>query len=45
LFTTCRQELVGCYKFAPTARNYVAAKLMLQAGLPVNEAAISIWPT
>jgi integrase len=37
LFTGWRQELVSCRKFAPTARNYVAAKLMSQVGLRVNE--------
>jgi integrase len=29
---------VSCRKFAPTARNYLAAKLMSQIGLRVNEA-------
>jgi site-specific recombinase XerD len=38
LFTGWRQELVVCRKFAPTARNYVAAKLMAEVGLRVNEA-------
>ena len=38
LFTGWRQELVDCRKFAPTARNYLAAKLMSQVGLRVNEA-------
>jgi site-specific recombinase XerD len=38
LFIGWRQELVSCRKFAPTARNYVAAKLMSQVGLRVNEA-------
>ena len=38
LFVGWRQELVSCRKFDPTARNYVAAKLMSQVGLRVNEA-------
>ena len=38
LFAGWRQELVGCRKFAPSARNYLAAKLMSQVGLRVNEA-------
>jgi integrase len=38
LFTGWRQELVDCRKFAPTARNYLAAKLMSQVGLRVNAA-------
>jgi site-specific recombinase XerD len=38
LFTGWRQELVSCRKFAPTARNYIAAKLMSQVGPRVNEA-------
>jgi site-specific recombinase XerD len=38
LFAGWRQELVGCRKFAPSARNYIAAKLMSQVGLRVNEA-------
>jgi site-specific recombinase XerD len=38
LFTGWRGELVTCRKFAPTARNYVAARLMSEVGLRVNEA-------
>ncbi len=38
LFAGWRGELVTCRKFAPTARNFVAAKLMSQVGLRVNEA-------
>jgi integrase/recombinase XerD len=38
LFTGWRQELVTCRKFAPTARNYAAARLMADVGLRVNEA-------
>jgi site-specific recombinase XerD len=38
LFAGWRQDLVTCRKFAPTARNFVAAKLMSQVGLRVNEA-------
>ncbi|RSM80543.1 recombinase [Amycolatopsis sp. WAC 01375] len=37
LFAGWRQELVTCRKFAPTARNFVAAKLMSQVGLRMNE--------
>lgn len=33
-----REELTSCRKFGPTARNYVAAQLMSQVGLRVNEA-------
>ncbi|MDX2939180.1 site-specific integrase [Streptomyces ipomoeae] len=38
LFTGWGGELVTCRKFAPTARNYTAAKLMSQVGLRVSEA-------
>lgn len=38
LFAGWRQELVTCRKFAPTARNYAAARLMSEVGLRVNEA-------
>jgi integrase/recombinase XerD len=38
LFIGWRQELVTCRKFAPTARNYAAARLMADVGLRVNEA-------
>jgi integrase len=38
LFAGWRQELVTCRKFAPTARNYAAARLMAEVGLRVNEA-------
>jgi len=38
LFAGWRQELVSCRKFAPTARNYAAARLMAEVGLRVNEA-------
>jgi site-specific recombinase XerD len=38
LFAGWREELVTCRKFASAARNYVAAKLMSQVGLRVNEA-------
>ena len=31
-------ELSSCRKFAPTARNYAAARLMADVGLRVNEA-------
>ena len=33
-----REDLASCRKFAPTARNYTAAKLMADVGLRVNEA-------
>ena len=38
LFAGWREELVGCREFAPSARDYVAAKLMARVGLRVNEA-------
>lgn len=38
LFSGWREELITCRKFAPTARNYVAAKLMSLVGLRINEA-------
>ena len=38
LFAGWREELVGCREFAPSARDYVAAKLMSRVGLRVNEA-------
>jgi site-specific recombinase XerD len=38
LFAGWRQDLVTCRKFAPTARNYAAARLMAEVGLRVNEA-------
>jgi len=38
LFAGWREELTSCRKFGPTARNYVAAQLMSQVGLRVNEA-------
>ncbi len=37
-FTGWAGELASCRKFAPTARNYTAAKLMAEVGLRVNEA-------
>ncbi len=37
LFAGWRGELASCRKFAPTARNYTAARLMAQVGLRVNE--------
>ncbi len=33
-----REELASCRKFAPTARNYAAVRLMAEVGLRVNEA-------
>ncbi|MFJ2582846.1 site-specific integrase [Kitasatospora aureofaciens] len=38
LFAGWGGELASCRKFAPTARNYTAAKLMSQVGLRVSEA-------
>jgi site-specific recombinase XerD len=38
LFAGWSQELATCRKFAPTARNYTAARLMAGVGLRVNEA-------
>ena len=38
LFSGWREELASCRKFAPTARNYAAARLMAEVGLRVNEA-------
>ncbi|WP_309236676.1 site-specific integrase [Micromonospora sp. S-DT3-3-22] len=38
LFTGWAAELTTCRKFAPTARNYTAARLMADVGLRVNEA-------
>ncbi|MDQ2839188.1 MAG: tyrosine-type recombinase/integrase [Actinomycetota bacterium] len=38
LFAGWREELASCRKFAPTARNYAAARLMAEVGLRVNEA-------
>src|SRR6266849_5173056 len=37
LFTGWREELATCRKFAPTARNYAAARLEADVGLRVNE--------
>ncbi|MET7298859.1 tyrosine-type recombinase/integrase [Embleya sp. NPDC005575] len=38
LFTGWGGELATCRKFAPTARNYTASKLLSQVGLRVSEA-------
>jgi integrase/recombinase XerD len=38
LFAGWREELGTCRKFAPTARNYTACRLMADVGLRVNEA-------
>jgi integrase len=38
LFAGWREELASCRKFAPTARNYAATRLMSEVGLRVNEA-------
>ncbi|MFF9690451.1 tyrosine-type recombinase/integrase [Streptomyces sp. NPDC014623] len=37
LFAGWREDLAGCRKFAPAARNYVASRLMGQVGLRINE--------
>jgi integrase len=37
LFTGWAGELAACRKFAPTARNYAAARLMAEIGLRANE--------
>jgi integrase/recombinase XerD len=37
LFSGWAQELATCRKFAPSARNYAAARLMSDVGLRVNE--------
>jgi integrase/recombinase XerD len=37
LFAGWRAELATCRKFAPTARNFAAARLMAEVGLRVNE--------
>lgn len=38
LFAGWREELATCRKFAPTARNYAAARLMAEVGVRINEA-------
>ncbi|BAD60771.1 tyrosine-type recombinase/integrase [Nocardia farcinica] len=38
LFTGWREDLVTCRKFAPSARNYMVARLAADVGLRVNEA-------
>jgi site-specific recombinase XerD len=38
LFTGWSGDLATCRKFAPTARNYTAARLMAEVGLRINEA-------
>jgi len=38
LFGGWSAELASCRKFAPTARNYTAARLMTEVGVRVNEA-------
>jgi len=37
LFAGWREDLASCRKFAPSARNYAAAKLMAEVGPRVNE--------
>lgn len=37
LFAGWRGDLATCRKFAPTARNYAAARLMSEVGLRINE--------
>jgi hypothetical protein len=41
LFTGWGGELATCRKFAPTARNYTASKLMSQVGLSLS---FMVWP-
>jgi len=38
LFAGWREELASCRKFAPSARNYTACRLLAEVGLRVNEA-------
>lgn len=38
LFAGWREELAGCRKFAPAARDFAASRLMSEVGLRVNEA-------
>lgn len=38
LFTGWAQSLATCRRYAPTARNYAAARLMADVGLRINEA-------
>lgn len=38
LFAGWREELASCRKFAPTARNYAASRLLAEVGVRVNEA-------
>ncbi|MFD0540801.1 hypothetical protein ACFQY7_50330 [Actinomadura luteofluorescens] len=40
LFAGWRQDLAVCRKFAPTARNYAAARLAADVGLRINEARV-----
>ena len=40
LFAGWRQELVTCRKFAPSARNYMVARLSADVGLRINEACL-----
>jgi integrase len=37
LFAGWREQLIGCRKFAPTARNYAVARLAADVGLRINE--------
>ena len=43
LFTGWAGELATCRKFAPTARNYAAARLMAEIGLRANEVRRLDW--
>jgi integrase/recombinase XerD len=38
LFAGWRDELLTCRKFAPTARNYMAARMLADVGVRINEA-------
>jgi hypothetical protein len=44
-FAGWREELATCCKFAPTARNYAAARLMSEVGLRLTRLASWTWTT
>jgi hypothetical protein len=45
LFAGWRQELASCRKFAPSARNYTACRLMARSGCGSTRRVSSIWAT
>jgi len=45
LFAGWREELATSRKFAPTARNYAAARLLAEVGCGSTRPAASTWPT